>query len=622
MKQFEAAEKVTQQMTKDGAIEHHHVTGETAHISQRDLELNLTPEDLANPELRRPIYRLRKAAEELDVAKARVPKKKTVRLERTYDPTTGKSQTRLHFEETDRVRNRNFHHTPLINPTQQLRRTLHQEVSKSEQENVGVEAGHRAEEAMESAGYFVRRHMTTALRQHRMKPWRELAEAERAFAEAQGEFLYAKTLQGNPSLQSSNPISKRIQKLRIQRSYATAIRRGETTATGVRGVVERTRKFLQTGAVSVRSNAYGVMVFAGLLACVFLLFAGVTSCSMMGISGISGLLNNSYLSEDTDLLAAEAAYCAMETELQAMLNNYTNLHPGYDEYRFDLDEIQHDPYVLLSILSALHDGAFTAEEVTNDLTMLLGQQYILTEATYSETRYHTETKTDIRPKRDPVTGAYVFEGGVLQWEEYEYEEEVPYTYYIRTVQLVNFNLSHVPVYIMDEETLGKYAGFMSTLGNREDLFPESEYVEKYTTPPNVYDIPESALQNETFATLIAEAEQYIGYPYVWGGYNPTTSFDCAGFVSWVLTNSGTCNTGRMGTDALFDVCTPVSAANARPGDLIFFTGTYDTPGISHVGIYVGGGQMLHCGDPIQYADINTDYWRSHFYVFGRPPYQS
>ena len=198
--------------------------------------------------------------------------------------------------------------------------------------------------------------------------------------------------------------------------------------------------------------------------------------------------------------------------------------------------------------------------------------------------------------------------------------EVPYNYYICNVKLENFDLSHVPVYIMDEETLSLYAVYMATLGNREDLFPGSGYVDKYTKPPTTYDIPPSALEDETFAALITEAEKYIGYPYVWGGSNPNTSFDCSGFVSWVLTQSGVCNTGRLGAQGLYNVSTPVSSANARPGDLIFFVGTYDTPGVSHVGIYVGGGKMLHCGDPIQYADINTSYWQSHFYAFGRPPY--
>ena len=232
--------------------------------------------------------------------------------------------------------------------------------------------------------------------------------------------------------------------------------------------------------------------------------------------------------------------------------------------------------------------------------MLFEKQYILTQTVEVEVRYRTETRTDS--------------------EGNDYDVEVPYNYYICKVKLENFDLSHVPIYIMDEETLSLYAVYMATLGNREDLFPGSGYVDKYTKPPTTYDIPPSALEDETFAALITEAEKYIGYPYVWGGSNPNTSFDCSGFVSWVLTQSGVCNTGRLGAQGLYNISTPVFSANARPGDLIFFVGTYDTPGVSHVGIYVGGGKMLHCGDPIQYADINTSYWQSHFYAFGRPPY--
>ena len=173
---------------------------------------------------------------------------------------------------------------------------------------------------------------------------------------------------------------------------------------------------------------------------------------------------------------------------------------------------------------------------------------------------------------------------------------------------------------MGEETLSMYATYMGTLGNREDLFPDSPYVPKYTTKPPAYEIPAEALADETFAALITEAEKYIGYPYVWGGSNPSTSFDCSGFVSWALTNSGVCNVGRLSAQGLYNISTPVPASNAQPGDLVFFKGTYDTPGISHVGIYAGGGMMLHCGDPIRYVTINTSYWQSHFYAFARPPY--
>ena len=319
-------------------------------------------------------------------------------------------------------------------------------------------------------------------------------------------------------------------------------------------------------------------------------------------------------------MSAEAAYCAMEADLQEYLDTYESSHT-YDEYHYDLDIIEHDPYVLISILSALHEGIFTASEVQSDLEMLFEKQYILTETVETETRYRTETEIIERPKRDPITGEFVLdEDGWQVMEEVEQETEVPYTYYICTVALENYDLSHIPVEIMGEDTLSMYATYMGTLGNREDLFPGSSYVSKYTTPPTIYEIPPSALEDATFAALITEAEKYIGYPYVWGGSNPNTSFDCSGFVCWSMTASGVWNVGRTSAQGLFNACTPVSASNAQPGDLIFFVGTYDTPGISHVGIYAGGGKMLHCGDPIRYVDINTNYWQSHFYAFARPPY--
>ena len=329
-----------------------------------------------------------------------------------------------------------------------------------------------------------------------------------------------------------------------------------------------------------------------------MLLGSLQSCSSMFGGGVSNIMASSYLSEDADMLAVEEAYCAKEDELREYLDTYEATH-NYDEYHFDLDEIEHDPYVLISILSALHEGVFTIDQVQGDLQTLFDKQYILTETVTTETRYRTETRTDS-------------EGNT-------YTVRVPYTWTICTVTLENFDLSHVPVYMMGEEQLSLYATYMSTLGNRPDLFPSSGYVNKYIdNPPAAWEIPAEYLTDERFNTLITEAEKYLGYPYVWGGSSPSTSFDCSGFVSYVLTNSGLCNTGRLGAQGLYNISTPVS--DPQPGDLVFFVGTYDTTGVSHVGIYVGDGMMLHCGDPIQYSNLNTSYWQSHFYAYGRPPY--
>ena len=319
--------------------------------------------------------------------------------------------------------------------------------------------------------------------------------------------------------------------------------------------------------------------------------------------------------------AAEAQYCALEEELQDYLDNYERDH-DYDEYYFELDDIEHDPYVLISAITALHGGEWTIVEVGGTIQMLFEKQYILTETVETETRYRTETEVGERPATDPYTGEYLYdEDGWLIWEEYEYEVEVPYTYYICTVELENFNLSHVPVYIMSRDQLSMYATYMGTLGNRPDLFPSSAYVNKYyNTEYEDYEIPPEYLADEQFAAMIEKAEEYLGYPYVWGGSSPSTSFDCSGFVSWVLNNCGVgWNVGRLGASGLLSICTRVSASNAQPGDLIFFQGTYDTTGASHVGIYVGDNMMIHCGDPIQYTSIATSYWQEHFLAFGRLP---
>ena len=298
-----------------------------------------------------------------------------------------------------------------------------------------------------------------------------------------------------------------------------------------------------------------------------------------------------------DLLAAEAAYCAKEDELRRYLDTYEQTH-DYDEYHYDLDEIEHDPYVLLSILSALHEGTFTIDQVQGDLQMLFDRQYILTETVEVERRYYIETDT------------WTDEEGNTHTESYR----VYYDYYICTVKLENFDLSHLPVYMMDQETLSMYAVYMSTLGNRPDLFPSSPYVGKYTNKPPAHEIPEDYLADETFAAILKEAEKYVGYPYVWGGSSPSTSFDCSGFVSYVYNQCGW-DFGRLGAQGLYNISARTSSP--KPGDLVFFTGTYDTPGISHVGIYVGDGWMLHCGDPISYANLNTSYWQSHFYAYGK-----
>ena len=349
----------------------------------------------------------------------------------------------------------------------------------------------------------------------------------------------------------------------------------------------------------VRRHPVGALL---LIACVLLLVvmqSCMSSLVSVGNGTVGAVAASTYPSEDADMLGAEAAYCGLEAELQHYLDTYESTH-SYDEYHFDLDEIEHDPYVLISMLCALHEGQWTLAEVEGTLQSLFDRQYTLTENVVVEVRYRMESRTDS--------------------EGNSYTVQVPYNYYICYVTLENADLSHLPVYIMGEETMSRYSLYMATLGNRPDLFPGSAYVGKYVTNgPTLHDVPEEYLSDPDFAALFTEAEKYIGYPYVWGGSSPSTSFDCSGYLSYILNQSGW-NVGRLGAQGLYNYCTPTSSP--RPGNLVFFKYTYDAPnpdGVTHCGLYVGDGWMLHCGDPIGYANLNSNYWQSHFYAYGRLP---
>lgn len=581
---------------------------DAAQLKTHTSRLQFSEAERATPELQKSIRKSEKAADRLDAARAAIPKQTKIKKERVFDEAKGKAKTRLSFEKTDKPPNGKLRHNPLSRPAQELNSTVHGKIYEVEKENVGVESGHRVELAGEKAGGMAARTVKRGIRSHKLKPYRAAAAAERKAVKANADFLYQKALHDNPALAHSNPISRFWQKQRIKKQYAKTLKAGgkvKKTAEATAKAAKKTAQETKRATFFVVRHWKGCLLVGGIAFIVLLLFGGLSSCSLFGGNSGSGLIASSYLSEDADITGAESAYAAMEAELQDMLNNIEREYPGYDEYRVNADEIEHDPYVLISILSALHEGVFTLDEAQSTLEMLFEKQYILTVEEEVQVRYRTETRTDS--------------------EGNEYEVEVPYNYYILHVDLENFNLSHVPVYIMGEEQLSMYAMYMSSLGNRPDLFPSSGYVSKYyENPPADYEVPAALLNSdEQFARLIEEADKYVGFPYVWGGSTPETSFDCSGFVSYVLTNSGLYNTGRLGAQGLYNISTRVS--NPQPGDLVFFTGTYDTPGVSHVGIYVGedgdgSPVMLHCGDPIQYAKLDTSYWQSHFYAYGRLHY--
>lgn len=568
---------------------------------KREPRLQFSDADLAEPKLEKPIKRVKKAAAKADKAQAKIPKETVVKKERGFDPATVKVKTQLRFEEVDKKKPPSkLTHAVQDAPANLILSQVHREVRQSEDDNVGVEAAHKVDQTVEGGGRLVQ----SAHRAHQLKPYRAAIRAEKKLERANLDALQKKAEIDSPT---SNPVSKWQQQQAIKKQYAAAKHNqaAQTTAKAAENTAKAAKKAAEKAEKAgkyVWEHRRGFAIAAAILLMLAFLLNGLSSCSVIMDGVGSGIAASTYPSQDADMLGAEAQYCEMEAELQRYLDTYESTH-DYDEYHFDLDTIEHDPYVLISMITALHQGEWTLDEVQGTLQMLFDRQYILTEDVVVETRYRTETDTWTDADGNTHTDTY----------------QVPYDYYICTVTLENFNLSHVPVYIMSEEQLGMYATYMATLGNRPDLFPGSGYIGKYVEGSYTdYDIPPEALDDEVFAAIIKEAEKYLGYPYVWGGSSPSTSFDCSGFVSWVINHSGW-DVGRLGAQGLCNICTPVPSANVKPGDLVFFTGTYDTPGVSHVGIYVGNNMMIHCGDPISYTNLNSSYWQSHFYRYGRLP---
>ena len=474
---------------------------------------------------------------------------------------------------------------------------VHGKIFEVEQENVGTEGAHRSELVGESVLRHGSRFVKRKIREH---PARAVQKAEARYVKRTADYHFHTAAQEHPEL-SKNFFARYWQKQRNRKQYQKRAKEAAKQGAKAAGkTAAATEKLAVKAAGFVKRHPAGSVIA---LACILLVFL-VQSCSSslvtIGNAGAGALGATTYPSEDGDMLGAEAAYTGLEAELKNYLDTYESTH-DYDEYHFDLDEIEHDPYVLISILSALHEGQWTLSQAAGTLQTLFDRQYILTEEVVVEVRYRTETDT------------WTDEDGNSHTDTYQ----VPYDYYICYVTLENKNLSHLPVYFMSEEQMSRYAIYMSTVGNRPDLFPDSPYVDRYiTNPPQGYEVPGEYLDDETFAAMLSEAQKYIGYPYVWGGSSPATSFDCSGYLSWVINHSGW-NVGRQTAQGLYNLCTPVSSP--RPGDLVFFKGTYNTSGVSHCGIYVGDGRMLHCGDPIGYANLNTSYWQSHLYAYGRLP---
>ncbi len=477
---------------------------------------------------------------------------------------------------------------------------VHGKVYEVEHENVGTEGAHRSELVGEAALRQGTRYAKKRIREH---PARAVHKAETQYIKARADYQFRMAAQENPEL-AKNAVTRYWHKQKLKKQYAKQARQAakQTAKQGAKAAgktAAATEKLAERAVAFVKRHPVGALIALACVVLVLSLQSCASSLVSLGNAAAGAVGATTYPAEDGDMLGAEAAYCSLEAELQHYLDTYESTH-DYDEYHFDLDAIEHDPYVLVSILSAWHEGEWTLADVQPTLQMLFDRQYTLTENVVKERRYYIETDTWTDEEGNTHTDSY----------------RVYYDYFICYVTLDNFNLSHLPVYIMGEDKVSRYSLYMATLGNRPDLFPGSSYVGKYTNPPEGYEVPGEYLDDETFAAMLSEAEKFLGYPYVWGGSSPATSFDCSGFVSWVVNHSGW-NVGRLGAQGLYNICTRTSSP--RPGDLVFFKGTYDTPGVSHCGIYVGDGMMIHCGDPISYANLNSSYWQAHFYAYGRLP---
>lgn len=452
-------------------------------MGKRSPRLQFTEEERAAPELKKSIRKADKKADKLEKAEAKIPKKTVKRKERIVD-ADGKVTTRLYFEEVDKKKPPSkLSHAVIAAPINSASAAFHREIRQSEEDNVGVESTHKIEEAAEGGIRIA----DSAYRSHKLKPYRNAAHAEAAADKANLKALNKQAQQNNPQ-SSAGSYSKWQQKRAIKKEYmaAKAGKTGKTaqkTAASAKKAAENTKK----SAEFLSKHWKGALIVIAILLIAAFLLSAAASCSVILQGGVSAFGSSSFTADDADMLAAEARYCALETELKEYIDSYERTH-DYDEYHYDLDNIHHDPYVLISAISALHGGEWTINEVADTIQMLFDKQYILTESVKTETRYRTETRTGTNVYTDPETGETVT-------ETYEYEVQVPYTYYICTVKLENVDLSRVPADIMSEEQLAMYEIYMSTLGNRPDLFPDSPYANASVNDGHEdYKIPAEAVK--------------------------------------------------------------------------------------------------------------------------------
>lgn len=560
---------------------------------ERSKHLGFTPEERAA----RAEHKAEVLGKKLEKARKDLPKKKKLRLQKEISPKTNCLKYKLHFEETSAKRGKEaFPQKASRHITQSAGLAVHAQFHQAQEENVGTKAVHRTEMAVEGViAYTVH-----AVRHHQLNtPYKRMKKLEMKVDKANVSAAYRAAIRDNPELQK-NTVGNLIQKQRLKRQYAKEYRKAQKNSSkgtaAIKKVQETAGTIGQMAMSAVKHHKGSLFIIGLMVTLLVMLLSSLSSCSVMMEGAVSGILGTSYTSEDPDILQTEADYTALEADLQNELSNIESTYPGYDEYRYDVDSIGHNPNELISYLTAKLD-AFTPAQVQTELKSMFEKQYSLTTYETVEIRSHTVTHTD------PETGETT-------------EEEEEYEYKILNVTLRNKGINSVALEKLTEGQKERYITMQSLKGNKPYLFSNDIYANE--SVGESYDVPGEALGDPDFAALIREAEKYLGFPYVWGGSSPSTSFDCSGFVCYVFTNSGVHNLPRTTAQGIYNQCARIPMSEARPGDIIFFTGTYNSPGpVSHVGIYVGNNMMIHCGSPIQYARTDSSYWTQHFYAMGR-----
>lgn len=486
----------------------------------------------------------------------------------------------------------------------------HQSVRNADQDNnSGVEAAHFTEGSAEGAARAGSRFQYG----RKLRQYKKLERLEKKADKDAVESIFAERMKSDPQA-GSNFFSRWRQKQAIKKEYAAAkagAAAAENTAAGTAKAAQGTASMTERAFQFVQSHSHIIIGIAAVGLLVLVIVGSVSSCSVLINGGGNVVLGTSYTAEDEDLKGVETDYTKLEDKLRKQIDLIETDHPGYDEYRYNLAEIGHNPYELASLLTVEFEN-YTRSQVQARLQSIFEVQYELKLVEKVEIRTRKETRVGYR--YNPITGT---------GHTYTYQVTVQYEYKILNVTLLNRGVDYVARNSgLTDDQLQRYEVTLECRGNRDDLFAGIAFA----TPDGAgssgeyqdYDIPGEALTDEKFRKMITEAEKYLGYPYVWGGSSPSTSFDCSGFVSWVINHCGNgWNVGRQTANGLMGKCDIIPKSEAKPGDLIFFQKTYNTSGASHVGIYVGNGMMIHCGNPISYASIETNYWRQHYYCMGR-----